>query len=133
MTDRSQLTIDVLPESAKPWGSSDTKDLSDYTMAGKELPCMGSAGDRGVAHVYQGVLAIGMPQRSYTKTTSAPASADAQQLAQRAVLRGRQRRVRLGPLPGAAHGVCKMLTIVSSRTWRLSLLALHHDQPIWLL
>lgn len=43
-------------------------------MAGKELPCLGIAGDRGVAHVYQGVLDIGMPQRSYTKTTSAPAS-----------------------------------------------------------
>ena len=31
-------------------------------MTGKELPCLGIAGDRSVAHVHHGVLDIGVPQ-----------------------------------------------------------------------
>jgi hypothetical protein len=31
-------------------------------MTGKELPCLGIAGDRGVAHVHHGVLDIGVAQ-----------------------------------------------------------------------
>jgi len=31
-------------------------------MTDKQLPCLGIAGDRGVAHVHHGVLDIGVPQ-----------------------------------------------------------------------
>ena len=31
-------------------------------MTGKQLPCLGIAGDRGVAHIHHGVLDIGVPQ-----------------------------------------------------------------------
>ena len=36
--------------------------FSNYAVAGKELPCLGIAGDRGVAHVHHCVLDIGVPQ-----------------------------------------------------------------------
>jgi hypothetical protein len=31
-------------------------------MTGKQLPCLGIAGDRGRAHVHHRILDIGMPQ-----------------------------------------------------------------------
>ena len=31
-------------------------------MTGKQLPCLGIAGDRGVAHIHHGVLDISVPQ-----------------------------------------------------------------------
>src|SRR6266446_2015114 len=43
-------------------GAETPKSYSDHAMAGKQLPCLGIAGDRGVAHVHHRVLDIGMPQ-----------------------------------------------------------------------
>ncbi len=38
------------------------KDYADHTMTGKELPCLGIARDRGVAHGHHRVLDISVPQ-----------------------------------------------------------------------
>ena len=43
-------------------GAEPIEGFSNYAMAGKELPCLGIAGDRGVAHVHHCVLDIGVPQ-----------------------------------------------------------------------
>src|SRR5215470_16748516 len=43
-------------------GSWGTKVYSDHTMTGKQLPCLGIAGDRGVAHVHHRVLDISVSQ-----------------------------------------------------------------------
>ena len=43
-------------------GVQTPKDYSDHTMTGKELPCLGIARDRGVAHVHHRVLDISVPQ-----------------------------------------------------------------------
>ena len=43
-------------------GAETPEYYSDHTMTGKQLPCLGIAGDCGVAHVRHGVLDIGVPQ-----------------------------------------------------------------------
>src|SRR5439155_15620837 len=50
-------------ESAKTWGGTEIpQGYSDHTMTGKQLSCLGIAGDRGVAHVHHRILDIGVPQ-----------------------------------------------------------------------
>ena len=46
----------------KVGGTESPEHYSNYAMIGKQLPRLGIAGDRSVAHVHHRVLDIGMPQ-----------------------------------------------------------------------
>jgi hypothetical protein len=43
-------------------GAGTQESDSDYTMTGKQLSCLGIAGNRRVAHVHHRVLDVGVPQ-----------------------------------------------------------------------
>ena len=43
-------------------GAETPQSYSDHTMTGKQLPRLGIAGDRGIAHVHHRVLDIGVSQ-----------------------------------------------------------------------